>query len=121
VASEGERVQASTSKEKMADAVLKMIEIQTEIEAQVQKLIRTKQDIISTIEQLKPIEYNLLHKMYIGINKRDSEGNVHVHYMDFAEVATLNGKSYSWATTTHGRALEQVRRIINQKGEVCEI
>jgi hypothetical protein len=118
--SEGERVQASTSKEKMADAVLKMIEIQTEIEAQVQKLIRTKQDIISTIEQLKPIEYNLLHKMYIGINKRDSEGNIYVHYMDFGEVATLHGKSYSWATTTHGRALEQVRRIINQKGEKCE-
>ena len=64
--SDGERVQTSTNKQKMEDAVVKITEIKEEINKQVQKLIETKQDVISTIEQLKPIEYDLLHKMYIG-------------------------------------------------------
>lgn len=116
--SDGERVQTSTNKQKMEDAVVKITEIKEEINKQVQKLIETKQDVISTIEQLKPIEYDLLHKMYIGVNINDSDGNTYVHYLDFNEVAKINGKSYSWATTTHGRALKQAQMIINQKGIV---
>lgn len=118
-ASEGERVQSSSDQQKMESAVIKMMAIQEEIEKQLLELIKTRQDVADTISQLKAIEYDVLHKMYIGILKRDSKGNSFVKYLDLQEVADLNKKTYSWATTTHGRALEEVRKILEQKGEVC--
>jgi len=116
---EGERVQSSSNQQKMESAVLKMIEIQEEIEKQILDFIKIKREVADTISQLKAVEYDVLHKMYIGVLETDGKGKVYVHYLDFQEVADMNRKTYSWATTTHGRALEEVRKIIEQKGAVC--
>lgn len=98
----GERVQSSGSQQKMADAVLKMIEIETEIDAYVDSLIYTKKETIDTIEQLESTEYDLLHKIYIQGKELD-------------EAAESCGKTYSWATTTHGRALKNLQTILNER------
>ena len=103
---DGERVQSSGAKSKMADAINKCIDIEAEIDSLIDKLIDTKKDVIHTIEQLySPTEYNVLHMRYI-------------QYLSLQEIADHYGKDYGWATTTHGRALKSVQNILGRK--VCD-
>lgn len=97
-----DRVQTSGNPQKMADAVCKIIEIEGEIDAFVDRLIDTKRDVISTLERLNPAEYDLLHKVY-------------VQYFTFDDVAIKNNKSYSWVTTVHGRALKNVQLMLDER------
>lgn len=98
----GERVQSSGNKQKMADAVERFVEIEGEINKSIDILVDTKNDVISVIEQLKTIEYDILHKLY-------------VQYMSLYDVADIYDKSYSWVTTIHGRALKNVQTILDQR------
>ena len=100
--SDGERVQSSRSKQRMADAVDRWIQIESEIDSLIDKLVDTKREIIKTIEQLNAKEYDLLHKVYI-------------QRMTFKEVAAAKGKSVSWATTVHGRALQSLQKILDRR------
>lgn len=108
---EGERVQSSGNQQKMADAVARYIDIETQINADIDRYIDIKQQVISTIEQLPANEYDLLHKMYIGIMEDSC-----TRYLTLDEVADIKNKSYSWATTLHGRALASVQKILDERG-----
>lgn len=99
---EGERVQSSGNKQKMSDAADRMIEIDREINRVIDEQINARLEIIKTIEQLKTVEYDLLHKIYID-------------HMTFKEVAAAKDKSVSWATTVHGRALQSLQRLLNER------
>lgn len=97
----GERVQSSGSKSKMADALDKCVDMEAEIDAQVDRLIAAKREVIATIEKLdSPIEYNILHLRYI-------------QYKSLQEIADKYKREYGWATTTHGRALAHVQEILD--------
>lgn len=109
--SDGERVQSSGSQQKMADAVHKMLEIEEEINRYIDKLIDTKLDVVHTIEQLPHTEYDICHKMYIGIFEEGSNTT----YLNCYEVADLYNKSYSWSKKVHGRALKKIQAIIDNK------
>lgn len=105
---DGERVQSSGNKSKMADAVQKCVDIEAEIDGLIDQLIDLKKEVIQTIEQLdSPIEYNILHMRYI-------------QYMEFQEIADHFKQQYTWATTTHGRALKSVGKILNIKSNPKE-
>lgn len=100
---DGERVQSSGAKSKMADAIEKCVDMEAEIDSLVDILIDTKKEVIQTIERLdSATEYNLLHLRYI-------QGK------DLQEIADQYGKEYGWATTTHGRALKNVQVILDGK------
>lgn len=101
--SDGERVQSTGSKQKMADAVVRIVEMQEEINEYIELLVDTKESILKTIENLPTIEYDILHKVYI-------QG------MNLYNVALYYDKTYSWVTTIHGRALKHVQDIIEGKG-----
>jgi DNA-directed RNA polymerase specialized sigma subunit len=99
VSMEGERVQSSSSQQKMADAVGRCVDMESEIDSLVDKLIDTKREVIRTIEQIdSPTQYNVLHMIYI----QDKT---------LQEVADEYNMSYDWAATTHGRALKNVSAI----------
>jgi DNA-directed RNA polymerase specialized sigma24 family protein len=99
---DGDRVQSSGRKTKMADAIDKCVDMEAEIDRLVDKLIDTKKEVIAVIEQLdSPTQYDVLHMIYI-------QGK------SLQEVADSYGMSYDWATTTHGRALKNVRAIIER-------
>lgn len=102
-----DRVQTSSNPQRMADAVYKIIEIEAEIDAYIDKLVDTKREVIGTLERLNPTEYDLLHKVY-------------VQYMTFDDVAFKKGKSYSWVTTVHGRALRNVQDILDEREKGCD-
>lgn len=101
----GEKVQSSHNPHKMANAIVKYIDLEREIDSCIDRLIDTKRDVISVIEQLNPDEYDVLHKFYI-------QG------LSFKEIAFADKKkrSESWATTIHGRALKNVQRILDERG-----
>jgi DNA-directed RNA polymerase specialized sigma24 family protein len=102
VCSEGDRVQSSGSKQKMADAVCRYLHMEDEINADIDRLVDIKQDIIKTIEQLPVKEYDLLHKIY-------------VQGMEMYEAAVEMDKSYRWATSVHGRALANVQKMLDER------
>ena len=100
---EGERVQSSGGKSKMADAINKCVDMEAEIDGLVDKLIDTKREVIATIEQLGvPYYYNLLHKRYI-------------QFVDLVDIAEEWGKDYTAITTAHGRALAHVQEILDRR------
>lgn len=100
---EGERVQSSGAKDKMASAVEKCVDIEAEIDGLIDKLIDTKKDVLQVIEKLySPIEYNVLHMRYI-------------QYRSLQDIADHYNRDYGWATTTHGRALKNVEDLLNEK------
>lgn len=104
VAYKMDRVQSSGNPQKMADAVARYVDIEAEIDTVVDELINTKKDIIAVIERLVPIEYDILHKVY-------------VQRLELDEVADICQKTYSWATTVHGRALKNVQRILDERSK----
>jgi len=98
----GERVQSSGNPQKMADAVCRYIELESEINACIDRIVDQRQEIISTIEMLDVKEYDLLHKVY-------------VQHFTLQDVATALDKSYTWVTTMHGTALKSVQRILDER------
>lgn len=100
--SEGDRVQASGSKQKMEDAVCRYVEIEKEIDSYIDLLVDTKNEIVSTIELLDVLEYDLLHLIYI-------QG------MTFKEVANLKGKTYNNVKNIHKRAVADVQKILDER------
>lgn len=103
--SDGERVQSSGSKQKMEDAVIRYADLEREINRCIDAFVNARQDVIRTIEQLPTTEYDILHKIYI-------QGKL------LEDVADIYDRTYSWATTVHGRALKAVQDILDRK-EKC--
>lgn len=100
-----DRVQTSTNQQKMADAVLKLVEIDEEIDAAIDNYVDSRREIIATITKLNDINetyYDVLHKVYI-------------QNMALNEVADLYGQDRAWIDKTHGRGLSIVQRIINER------
>lgn len=97
----GEKVQSSGSQSKMADAVMKCVDMEAEINSLIDRMVDTKKEVISTIEKLdSATEYNVLHMRYI-------------QFRSLQEIADHYGREYGWATTTHGRALASVQEIMD--------
>lgn len=100
---EGGRVSSSGSKSKMADAVNRLVDTEKEIDALIDKLIATRQDVIHTIEQVdNPTWYNILHMRY-------------VQYKEITEIGDHYRKPYDWAKTNLHRARDEVQRIREKK------
>lgn len=99
----GERVQSSGNPQKIADAICRYIDLEREINQDIDKLVDAKKDVISVIEQLNATEYDIIHKIY-------------VQHLTLEDVADAYDRTYSWATTIHGRALKHVQNILNKRG-----
>ena len=100
---DGECVQSTGSKNKMADAINKCVDMEAEIDRLIDKLIDAKKEVIQTIEKLdSPTEYNILHMRYI-------------QYLSLQEIADHYNRDYGWVTTTHGRALKNVKILMKSQ------
>ena len=97
---DGERVQSSGAKSKMADAINRCVDMESEIDKLIDKLVNTKMRVIQTIERLNTVEYSICHMRYI-------------QFMSLQEIADYYDRDYGWVTTTHGRALKNVQRILD--------
>jgi DNA-directed RNA polymerase specialized sigma24 family protein len=98
-----ERVQTSGSKDKMADAVNRYVEIEKEINKYIDELVDKRMEVIGVIEQLKTRHYDILHKRYI-------------QKLDYYQIAEIYDKSYTNTTSLHGRALVELEKLIERLG-----
>lgn len=98
---DGERVQSSGNQQKMATAVINSVDLEREIEADILRLYRKRQEIIGVLEELPLQDYELLYSIY-------------VQKKSFVEVAEERGCTYSNITTNHGTALKKVQKIIDR-------
>lgn len=96
-----ERVQTSGSN-KMPSVLANYITIKGRIETEVEKLAADRQGIINTIEGLPLLEYEVIYEKYVNLN-------------DFYQISDQMGKSYSWVTSVHGRALKGIQKILQDK------
>ena len=100
-----DRVQTTSNPHKMEDAVLKLMEVEKELDAAIDNFVDAKREIIATVTKLSETNetyYDVLHKIY-------------VQYCTLDEVADLYKNSRSWADQTHGRALKIVQGIIDDR------
>ena len=97
---EGERVQSSGSKQKMADAVISYSDIEAAIKQREAEAMAVQNEIVKMIARLKEPEYYVLHGIYI-LGKQ------------YKEVAASRKppKSTSWATSVHGNALIHLQQL----------
>lgn len=95
---DGERVQTSGDNHSMENQVVEAVLIDEEIA----RLKAEIASIIRTLERLKTSDYDFLHKIYI-------------QRMTLKEIQ--GGKSYSWATSKHSRALKRLQEILDEKKE----
>lgn len=101
---EGDRVQSSGSKQKMANAVETYTDIKSGIRQREVEACKIQEEIIRKISQLEEDEYTVLHGVYIlG--------------MQYKEIAANENKSISWATSMHGTGLSNLQRILDAENE----
>lgn len=120
---DGERVQSSSDQQKMATAVTIYSDIENELIEDIKELKESRRQITKTIEQLPHEEYDLLHKMYIGrvVEKsemdagEEDDASCPIVYMELEDFAAAKGITYKWAASIHGRALQKVQKIIDER------
>lgn len=98
----GERVQSSSSKQKMADAVCEYVDIEEDIKRELGRLSEKRKEILSVIRRLQFNKRSIIHKRYV-------QGK------SFDEIADMCDKSKSWVTSIHGRALQDVQAILDER------
>ena len=90
-----DRVQTSSDQQKMESAIIKYLGIDEQIAAICDKI----KEIESVLEQLSGEKYKVAYYRYC-------KG------LTYAEIGDRCDKTEGWATTTHGRALQDVQRIL---------
>lgn len=98
---DGERVQSSGSKQKMANTIVKYVDIE---QGELKDLTEKRQKIINTMKQLPYRDYDVLFKVYV------------LHYQ-LDEIAKRYHKSYSWAKKAHAKALNAMQKVLDERKE----
>lgn len=108
----GPKVSQTANPQRMETAVIASFDISKEIEDALKELHEKQRRVLQIIEQLPESQYKVLHLRYVIGVPLDEIG-------DSFKVP----KTYSWVTTTHGRALENVQKIIDgmQPGDICPL
>jgi hypothetical protein len=104
-----EPVQTSGASDKVGKIAAKIVDLEDEINALIDKYIDDKQERIAVIEQInEPLQYNILHKHY-------------VQGMRFKEIAEEEHYSEVHINKQHQKALEKVQKILNCIGKFNEV
>ena len=98
---EGERVQSSGSKQKMANTVVKYVHIE---QGELQELRERRREIIRTMAMLPALEYDVLFKYYALGYKLNG-------------IAKAYNRSYQWARDKRKHALKLLQRILDERKE----
>lgn len=86
--------------DKVGTIVSKIIDMENELDREIDKLVDLKREVMSVIDQLEPTKCEILYKRYL--QKKTWE-----------KIAVETGFSYVWVCKLHGRALQDVERILD--------
>ena len=102
-----DKVQTSGSQEKMADCVAKIVDMQNEISAEIDRLIDYKKEARQLICEACDADCTkLLHKRYFN-------------FETWEQIAVEMNYTYQWVSgKLHKRALSQVQKVLDGKKEM---
>lgn len=102
----GDRVQASGNQQKLEDCVIKILQVQNEINASVDKFIDYKKEAMELIDHACDADcIRLLYKRYFS-------------YMKWEEIAVDMNYTYQWISGgLHQRALAQVQKALDERSK----
>ena len=105
----GERVQSSGSKERMADCTVKMADMCSRINEEIDRLIDYKDEAWKIIEQCEPECITLISKRYF-------------QFKPWEEIAVDMNFTYQWVSGgLHQKALAQVQKVLDERmGKINE-
>ena len=97
-----ERVSGTQQRSPMENAVIKLIDLEHEIDADIDRLVNLKRELATFISQMDNQAYRVLLELrYLG-------GNT------WEEVSKIMGYDLRWVYRLHGKALQEVElRLIN--------
>lgn len=90
----------SGGSDKVGGMVSKIIDMENELDREIDKLVDLKREVMRVIDQLETTKCEILYKRYLQ-NKT------------WEKIAVETGYSYVWVCKLHGRALQDVERILN--------
>ena len=92
----------SKSTSPMADAVVKIIALQEEINQDIDDLVDTKQEITKTIKGIQNVEFQtILEKRYLC-------------FFSWEQIAATMSYDIRWLHRLHGKALEEVQTLLDK-------
>lgn len=95
--SEGERVQTSSAGDKISEYVVKIVDLQNEINEDIKKLVDLKRDCIKYIDTLDdPILIGILYKRYF-------------EYKTWENIAEELGITRQWASKKHKKFVKSLK------------
>ena len=93
-------VSGGGNQDKLGDAIAKIVDLEAEIDRDINRYVAAKQKISATLDKLTdPDQLQVLHKRY-------------VQYKTWEQIAYDTGFSYRWVCTLHGRALQEIEKIL---------
>ena len=100
----GDRVQSSGSQQKMADCVAKIVDLKDEINAQIDRFVNYKQNVLKLMDKYcDPDCINLLYSRYFL-------------YKEWEQIAVELNYTYKWVSGgLHQRALSQVQKGLDER------
>lgn len=116
----GERVQASTSQQKMADTVEKIVMLKDKLNEEIDGFIDYRNEALKLIEISCDADcHKLLHKRYIGTYDSEKE---RIIFKTWEQIAVEMGFTYQWVSDgLHKRALSQVQKVLDERGNGDEL
>lgn len=96
-------VQSSGTKDKMANTIDRIVDLEREIDADIDQLVNLKREVMSVIDKVEdPILIDILYKRYF-------------RYEKWEKIAIEMNYSYRQVTRLHEQALQDVKKIIEPK------
>lgn len=92
-------VQSSGATDKLGDTVAKIVDLQTEINADIDTLVDLKREIMSVIDRLEAPFCDLLYKRYF-------------QFLKWEEIAVGMNCSFRHVIRMHGTALKMVEHVL---------
>ena len=102
----GERVQATGNQQKLEDCVIKIVKVQEEINASIDRFVDYKKEAMELIDHACDADcIRLLYKRYFS-------------YMKWEEIAVDMNYTYQWISGgLHQRALAQVQKALDERSK----
>lgn len=98
-----DKVQSSGSQQKMADSVERWLDLEREINADIDELIKVKKSVLIILEKVTDAEqYDVLHKLYVR----------HKEFPSVQAVADAVYRSVTWVQVRKKAGLKNIEKIL---------
>lgn len=114
VQTDKEAVQTSGPSDKVGNLAVKIVMLQQEIQKQKAEALEQISECISVIEKVRElpqktaeVQYNILHKKYVGFKK-------------LKQIANEECYEYDYIRQLHGKALQNVKKLMPKSEELTQ-